>query len=332
MPTVEIEVDIDAFMQNDGAEDTYGEADFCAVEKTSGSQYRRSLSTFSWVESPVPVGNHLVSATMRRLVTSRSGTGTVQVLRSLSGIDYPLYDEQTVTWNTRNGVDPWSEPGHNDAGVDFATSPNTSFSIPGSTGQLDNDVTQHMAAALDGDETSLTLYERLLASGGATSHLYWGSAQSVDPGPTVLIVEYEEDAVEPELPTVTTSEVSSITSTTAVSGGEVTDDGGAEILERGVCWNTTGSPTIADAHTSDGTGTGTFESILSSLTMDEHYYVRALSRNIVGTAYGNEVEFDTITKGGGESGGGGYGRRPTRRRANLSRPGIARERRFLGFS
>ena len=96
------------------------------------------------------------------------------------------------------------------------------------------------------------------------------------------------------LPTVTTGAVSSITATTAISGGEVTTDGDAEVAERGVCWATEPNPTVDDNHTSDGTGMGTFTSSLTDLTSGTTYYVRAYATNSVGTAYGEEVSFTTM--------------------------------------
>jgi uncharacterized protein (TIGR02145 family) len=97
----------------------------------------------------------------------------------------------------------------------------------------------------------------------------------------------------PSLPTVTTSNISAITQTTATGGGEVTSDGGAAVTARGVCWNTSGSPTIADTHTTDGSGTGTFTSSLTGLIANTQYFVRAYATNSAGTAYGNEIQFTT---------------------------------------
>jgi hypothetical protein len=94
-------------------------------------------------------------------------------------------------------------------------------------------------------------------------------------------------------PTVATTAASSITTTTAQSGGNVTSDGGASVTARGVCWSTSANPTTADAHTTDGTGTGTFTSSLTGLTAGATYYVRAYATNTAGTAYGNEVSFTT---------------------------------------
>ena len=97
------------------------------------------------------------------------------------------------------------------------------------------------------------------------------------------------------IPTVTTTAVTNITQTTATSGGDVTSDGGATVTARGVCWSTSSNPTTADSHTTDGSGTGTFVSNLTGLTPNTPYYVRAYATNSVGTAYGNEVTFTTLS-------------------------------------
>ena len=95
------------------------------------------------------------------------------------------------------------------------------------------------------------------------------------------------------LPTVTTNPVTNITQTSATCGGNVTSDGGANVTARGVCWSTNPNPTIGNAHTSDGTGTGTFISSITGLSPNTTYYVRAYATNSAGTAYGNEVSFTT---------------------------------------
>ncbi len=98
---------------------------------------------------------------------------------------------------------------------------------------------------------------------------------------------------QPTLPTVTTLSVSEINQTTASSGGNVTDDGGAEVTSRGVCWSTTENPTTGNNKTTDGSGTGSFTSSLTSLTPGTEYYIRAYAINSEGTAYGNQVSFTT---------------------------------------
>lgn len=92
-------------------------------------------------------------------------------------------------------------------------------------------------------------------------------------------------------PLVTTSTVSAVTETTAQCGGNVTSDGGAAVTARGVCWSTSPTPTIADSKTTDGSGTGSFTSTLTSLTAGTPYYVRAYATNSIGTGYGSAQSF-----------------------------------------
>jgi len=96
------------------------------------------------------------------------------------------------------------------------------------------------------------------------------------------------------LPTVTTDDATNITQTTATSGGNVTSDGGGTVSARGVCWSTSTNPTLADSHTTNGSGLGVFVSYITGLTANTQYYVRAYATNSVGTAYGNEITFTTL--------------------------------------
>ena len=96
------------------------------------------------------------------------------------------------------------------------------------------------------------------------------------------------------IPTVTTTAASSITNTTASSGGNVTATGGATVTARGVCWNTVTNPTTGNTHTTDGSGTGVFTSLISGLTANTTYYYRAYATNSVGTAYGTVLSFTTL--------------------------------------
>ena len=99
------------------------------------------------------------------------------------------------------------------------------------------------------------------------------------------------------LPTVTTAaEVTEITFSSAVCGGEVTFDGNVSVTARGICWSTTQTPTIEDNKTTNGNGVGTFTSNMTDLELGTTYYVRAYATNEVGTAYGEEVSFTTMEK------------------------------------
>lgn len=93
---------------------------------------------------------------------------------------------------------------------------------------------------------------------------------------------------------VITETVSSITSTTAVSGGVITVDGGANVSEKGVVWGANPNPTITlSTKTNDGTNTGPFSSLIIGLLNNSTYYLRAYATYNKGTVYGNELIFTT---------------------------------------
>jgi uncharacterized protein (TIGR02145 family) len=97
----------------------------------------------------------------------------------------------------------------------------------------------------------------------------------------------------PVIPTLTTTAITAIDETTAVSGGNITSDGGGAVTARGVCWATTASPLATGSHTTNGTSTGIFTSNISGLIGGTTYYVRAYATNSAGTAYGNQISFNT---------------------------------------
>jgi hypothetical protein len=94
------------------------------------------------------------------------------------------------------------------------------------------------------------------------------------------------------IPTVTTTAATNITSSAATTGGNVTATGGAEITARGVCWSINQNPTIADSKTTDGTGTGSYPSQITSLASGT-YYARAYATNSTGTGYGTQITITT---------------------------------------
>ena len=102
------------------------------------------------------------------------------------------------------------------------------------------------------------------------------------------------------LPQVTTAEVTEITFSSAVSGGEVTDEGGLEVTARGIVLSTSENPDLEDNEqiTEDGGGPGEFTSQLEELLPSTTYYIRAYATNSLGTSYGQQETFETISNDG----------------------------------
>jgi hypothetical protein len=105
---------------------------------------------------------------------------------------------------------------------------------------------------------------------------------------------------------LTTTSISNIFGARATSGGNITNDGGAAVTARGICWSLTAGPTTSNSKTVDGTGAGSFISNMNYLNLNTTYFVRAYATNSVGTYYGNELSFTTasfLSIGDGYGGG-----------------------------
>lgn len=134
-----------------------------------------------------------------------------------------------------------------------------------------------------GDQLLMTGY----ASGYKNDTIYDAPTESTD---YIFVMEPEPVIT---VPTVTTLDITQITYTTAVGGGNVTGDGGATVTARGVCWSEYQEPAINDDTTLNGNGLGAFTGYLTNLDTNTTYYVRAYATNVIGTAYGNQVSFVT---------------------------------------
>jgi hypothetical protein len=93
----------------------------------------------------------------------------------------------------------------------------------------------------------------------------------------------------PYLPKVKTFGFSSITKTSAKSGGKVTSDGASEIIDRGICWSKSQYPSsseLSNNSISVGPGSGPFYATITGLESNTDYFVWAYATNLVGTGYG----------------------------------------------
>ena len=136
---------------------------------------------------------------------------------------------------------------------------------------------------------------------------FTNTLSSLNPGETYYLRAYATNSIGTSysgqitfttlslVPVLTTASLSSVTASTAISGGSITADGGSPILARGVCWSTTTAPTILNNKSVDGVSSGAFVSTISGLSPGITYYVRAYATNNIGTSYGNELTTTTTS-------------------------------------
>lgn len=137
-------------------------------------------------------------------------------------------------------------------------------------------------------------------TGGTTYHFRIKAENS-------LGTVYSDDMIFTTLtagPVLSTNSPSKITHIHAFCGGTITNDGGSPTTSRGVCWSTSSNPTISDSKTSDlfGLSPGYFGSYISGLNVNTTYYVRAYATNSMGTGYGQQIQFVTLTNYNGQIG------------------------------
>jgi uncharacterized protein (TIGR02145 family) len=93
---------------------------------------------------------------------------------------------------------------------------------------------------------------------------------------------------------VITKKPTDISQTSVVSGGNIIVSESGAVTERGICYNTTGNPTISDAHLPAGSGVGKFIVNITGLTQATTYYIKAYAKTVVGVKYGNQVQINTL--------------------------------------
>jgi len=98
------------------------------------------------------------------------------------------------------------------------------------------------------------------------------------------------------VPILSTTNASDVTNSSAQVGGVITGNGGVSVTERGACFGTSSNPTISDNTTTSGSGTGTFECILTGLDHSTKYYYKAYAINSVGVGYGDQKSLTTLNQ------------------------------------
>ena len=212
------------------------------------------------------------------------GTSYGSVVQTFTTLEQPTVTTQavsgiTTTTATGNGnITDLGNPNPTQHGVCWNTSGTPTVS-DSKTEEGAASSTGAFTSSMTGLSSGITYYVRAYATNSVGTS--YGTQQTF----TTL-----------EQPTVTTQAVSGITTTTATGNGNITDLGNPNPTQHGVCWNTTGTPTVSDSKTEEGaaSSTGAFTSSMTGLSSGITYYVRAYATNSVGTSYGTQESFMTV--------------------------------------
>ncbi len=240
----------------------------------------------SWIQGGYPPGaSHAISATTFALLTLLRATPLAPVDAAFENISYTTADYLVTSGLAgtgyyivvpRNATEPTEEQIR--AGADYA---DVTLAASGS-GPVEEDV--EATFALSGLEA------------GTAYDLYF-VVQAPDDS-YGLLVKSPFQTLAYTVPTVTeTYEASEIEANSASSGGVVSQSGGLPVTQRGVVWSTSPGPTLDDhtggGFTTDGDGLGAFDSLLTGLSPDTLYFVRAYALNAVGAGYAPGITIST---------------------------------------
>lgn len=113
-------------------------------------------------------------------------------------------------------------------------------------------------------------------------------------GIILIIAFFDSCEDKPTPPVLSTNSITDISTTSAISGGNITDGGGAPIISKGICWNTSDNPTIVNNKTTENGESLSFSGNITQLIPGTSYFVRAYATNSAGTSYGKSVSFKTL--------------------------------------
>lgn len=257
----------------------------------------RNQSSFYGIQTPDPldINGHLnsnASAQVNRngaIGTSSGVYRTGSAFSSLSLGTLSTLSASAVTSTTAVSGGTLSADGGSNivAGVCYNTSPNPTTA---------NSTTVNAGASGTYSSTIALLQ---------ANTTYYVRAYATNAQGTVYGNEISFTTLPPVVPVVaSTTAISAINSTSAVSGGSISSDGGTAVTARGVVVSSVHTPTLADTVTSNGSGMGSFVSNITGLTLDVTYYVRAYATNSVGTSYGETRTFTTVRSVGDSYQGG----------------------------
>jgi hypothetical protein len=215
-----------------------------------------------------------------------------------------------VTLKFCNGVPIWGDCPAALPTVTSAAAISIGYTTAISGGTINNDggdATEGGVCWSTNSNPTVALSTKTIDWGGIGS--FTSSIAGLAPGTTYYVRAYATNSVGTaygsqvvftttafSLPIITTTAISAIANTNAISGGSVISDGGDVATVSGLVWDTSSNPTITlNTQTISSYGIGSFTSFITGLAAGTTYYVRAYATNGAGTSYGNEVIFTTTT-------------------------------------
>ncbi len=263
-------------------------------------------NTYAWGETkPKAEYTEANSLTNGKLMNDISGNANYDAATANWGGDWRLPRKEEMEelisqcnwiWTTQNGVRGYKVVSKTNGKYIFLPAAGYIYGTNrGSEGNIGNYWTSTPESYGDypqGGASGLDYFNDNYASGASSVHMY----TFYRPGGLKVrpVFGGNFDGPVAQYASVTTNEVSGVSKTTAVCGGNVTSDNGSTVTAKGVCWSTSANPTIEDNKTVDGSGVGAFTSNLSNLSPMTTYYVRAYVTNAAGTRYGVQRSFTTI--------------------------------------
>jgi uncharacterized protein (TIGR02145 family) len=247
---------------------------------------------------------NLISQNENLVLASPNGTSGTPAFRALLAADIP-----NLNWNKITAGKPTTVSGY---GITDAVTTTGDQAIAGTKtfsnaivanaglNAGSNRITNMLNPVNNQDAATKAYVDNKIQSGTAAGQmLYWNGSSwiVIPPGNNGQSLVFCNGV--PSwggcIPDVTTSAITNNTGVTATGGGNVIQDGGEPVTQRGVVWGISQNPTITNnlGITIDGAGVGLFMSNLTGLSVLTTYYVRAYAINEIGVAYGNQVQFTT---------------------------------------
>ncbi len=131
----------------------------------------------------------------------------------------------------------------------------------------------------------------------ASVQLLKGAQLAISDNNKLLVYNYGCDSLPAPViafPEIITTPVSGVTQNSVTTGGYVSGIPANPVTEKGVCISTATFPDISGKHTTDGSGTGNFTAVFTTLAANTTYYIRAYATTADGTVYGDQIIFSTL--------------------------------------